>query len=412
MDMSSTRLWIIIPKDFSESVPKLLPAKLMAMYLGNPEVFEGNAGLVKQSKYQIQEFQRSDRQEEEMKRYLYLAVLIGLALILVSCWFTEPIYLLPESWLCSVNADGTGFRKIKKVDLDFGTTGFWDIYMTKDNRIIFYGKKLWISDTDTIRVEQITPDNLTLTHLPSRLSQSPDGSKLYFAADKNIYQLSYPDYQLTQLTHQTTRWLRNPIVSDLGNYITYSSDGFGYPTKETEYMYWLNLITGQSGIIPSPDTLSFNPYYSEIEDYVYYERAGLFRSRLDGSDRTTVDNYGGSGEPYTMFSISNDQRYIVHKSNPTYNNYFVRIFDKVCASGVNIPVKNSPSYGLLGRLCKEANIVFYVSPGYPEKLHSYRLDTGEDTILNPNQVNIANTYIIAPTWDGSKVYFYADIEVK
>ena len=347
-----------------------------------------------------------------MKRYLYLAVLIGLALVLGSCWFTEPIYLLPESWLCSVNADGTGFRKIKKVDLDFGTTGFWDIYMTKDNRIIFYGEKLWISDTDTIRVEQITPDNLTLTHLPSRLSQSPDGSKLYFAADKNIYQLSYPDYQLTQLTHQTTRWLRNPIVSDLGNYITYSSDGFGYPTKETEYMYWLNLINGQSDIIPSPDTLSFNPYYSEIEDYVYYERAGLFRSRLDGSDRTTVDNYGGSGEPYTMFSISNDQRYIVHKSNPTYNNYFVRIFDKVCASGVNIPVKNSPSYGLLGRLCKEANIVFYISPGYPEKLHSYRLDTGEDTILNPNQVNIANTYIIAPTWDGSKVYFYADIEVK
>ena len=201
-------------------------------------------------------------------------------------------------------------------------------------------------------------------------------------------------------------------MSDLGNYITYSSDGFGYPTKETEYMYWLNLINGQSDIIPSPDTLSFNPYYSEIEDYVYYERAGLFRSRLDGSDRTTVDNYGGSGEPYTMFSISNDQRYIVHKSNPTYNNYFVRIFDKVCASGVNIPVKNSPPYELLGRLCKEANIVFYVSPGYPEKLHSYRLDTGEDTILNPNQVNIANTYIIAPTWDGSKVYFYADIEVK
>jgi hypothetical protein len=294
----------------------------------------------------------------------------------------------------------------------FNTPGLVDIYMTKDNRIIFYGKKLWISDTDTIRVEQITPDNLTLTHLPSRLSQSPDGSKLYFAADKNIYQLSYPDYQLTQLTHQTTRWLRNPIVSDLGNYITYSSDGFGYPTKETEYMYWLNLINGQSDIIPSPDTLSFNPYYSEIEDYVYYERAGLFRSRLDGSDRTTVDNYGGSGEPYTMFSISNDQRYIVHKSNPTYNNYFVRIFDKVCFSGVNLPVKNSPPYELLGRLCKEANIVFYISPGYPEKLHSYRLDTGEDTILNPNQVNIANTYIIAPTWDGSKVYFYADIEVK
>ena len=46
---------------FSEAVPKLLPAKLMAVYLDNPELFEGNAGLVKQSKYQITEFHRSDR---------------------------------------------------------------------------------------------------------------------------------------------------------------------------------------------------------------------------------------------------------------------------------------------------------------------------------------------------------------
>jgi len=46
---------------FSEAVPKLLPAKLMAVYLDNPEVFDGNAGLVKQSKYQITEFHRSDR---------------------------------------------------------------------------------------------------------------------------------------------------------------------------------------------------------------------------------------------------------------------------------------------------------------------------------------------------------------
>ncbi len=46
---------------FSEAVPKLLPAKLMAVYLDNPELFEGNAGLGKQSKYQITEFHRSDR---------------------------------------------------------------------------------------------------------------------------------------------------------------------------------------------------------------------------------------------------------------------------------------------------------------------------------------------------------------
>ena len=46
---------------FSESVPKLLPAKLMAVYLDNPEVFEGNAGLVKQSKYLTINYTKVDR---------------------------------------------------------------------------------------------------------------------------------------------------------------------------------------------------------------------------------------------------------------------------------------------------------------------------------------------------------------
>ncbi|HQH50441.1 MAG TPA: hypothetical protein PLA08_03450 [Candidatus Cloacimonadota bacterium] len=346
-----------------------------------------------------------------MKKYLYLALLAGMLFVMNSC-ITEPEYPHYEPWLCSINADGTGFRKIKKVDGYFGTTGFWDIYMTKDNRIIFYGERLWISDTDTIRIEQITPDNLTLTRIPPRLSQSPDGSKLYFAADKNIYQLSYPDYQLTQLTNQSTRWLRNPIVSDLGNYITYSSNGFGYPTKETEYSYWMNLNTGQYGIIPSPDTLTYNPSYSETEGFVYYERAGVFRSRLDGSDRETVDDLGGCGMPYNMFSISNDQRYIVHCMLHSYNDCFVRIFDKVNSSGVNLPVKSLSLFRIIGKLSQEANIIYYISPGYPEELWVRDLDTGEGRKLVAKGMNIVECYMLAPIWDGSKVYFYAYISLK
>ena len=34
----------------SDSVPKMLPAKLMAVYMDNPELFEANNGLVKESK--------------------------------------------------------------------------------------------------------------------------------------------------------------------------------------------------------------------------------------------------------------------------------------------------------------------------------------------------------------------------
>lgn len=340
-----------------------------------------------------------------MKRIILFLFQLSLLLILVSSCITEPLPIPMELWLCSINADGTGFRKITQ---GIGIGGFQDIYMTKDDRIIFYGEKLWISETDTIRPAQITPNDLTLTYLPARLSQSPDGNKLFFAADKNIYQLSYPDYKLTQLTNQSIRWLRNPIVSDLGNYITFSSNGFGYPTKETEYMYWLNLASGESGIIPCPDSISANPYYSETEDYVYYERTRLFRSRLDGSERSIVDK-GGIASPYSMFSISKDQRYIAH----LYTYDYMRVFDKINEKGIDFHIKTNGWKLFMGVMCQEVNRVFYVSPGYPDKFHVYDLDTGETKeLILPQEIVEINYEMIAPTWDGSKVYFYAITRTK
>ena len=349
-----------------------------------------------------------------MKRIVFNLLALSLLLSLGSCFYTsEPLHPRPEPWLCSVNADGTGFRRIRKVDLSFGTTGFWNIYMTKDDRIIFYGEKLWISETDSIRPVSITDNIYTLQQNPARLSQSPDGSKLYFASrDKNIHELDLNTMLSRQLTSESIRTLRNPIVSDLGNYITYSSRGYGEPSKATEYMYWLNLITEESDIIPSPDTVSVNPCYSEAENYVYYEKAGLFRSRLDGSDRSVVDTQGGSSSPYTMFSISQDQRYIVHKSNPTYNNFSIRIFDKTNISGVNYPIKEYSPYNFLGVMCTSVNKVFYVSPGSPEDLWVRDLDTGEGKKLIATGIDVVEYYMLAPTWDGSKVYFYAEISVN
>jgi hypothetical protein len=281
--------------------------------------------------------------------------------------------------------------------------------MTKDDRIIFYGEKLWISETDTIRPIQITPDNLTLIHLPSRLSQSPDGSKLFFAADKNIYQLSYPDFKLTQLTNQSIRWLRNPIVSDLGNYITYSSNGFGYPTKETEYLYWMNLSTGESSIVPTADSLVVNVFYSEAQDFVYYERIGLHKSRLDGSDSSIVDNLAANITPYPMYAFSNDMQYVVRlrQLQPPV----IRVFNLQTNTAVELPVIIGPQTYPLGALSRGTNDQFYVSPG--NKLCVYHLDTGEDTVILPgtSDLSISRFINIAPTWDGSKVYFYADISI-
>jgi len=343
-----------------------------------------------------------------MRRIVFYLLALSLLLSLGSCFYpSEPLHPWPESWLCSVNADGSGFRRIKKAP--FNTPGLANIYMTKDNRIIFYGEKLWISETDTIRPIQITPDNLTLIHLPSRLSQSPDGSKLFFAADKNIYQLSYPDFKLTQLTNQSIRWLRNPIVSDLGNYITYSSNGFGYPTKETEYLYWMNLSTGESSIVPTADSLVVNVFYSEAQDFVYYERIGLHKSRLDGSDSSIVDNLAANITPYPMYAFSNDMQYVVRlrQLQPPV----IRVFNLQTNTAVELPVIIGPQTYPLGALSRGTNDLFYVSPG--NKLCVYHLDTGEDTVIlqSTSDLSISRFINIAPTWDGSKVYFYADISI-
>lgn len=346
-----------------------------------------------------------------MKIYIVIS-LLGILVLLGSCLkLTDPDLPRAEPWLCSINADGTGFRMIKKVDLNFGTNGFWDIYMTKDDRIIFYGEKLWISDTDSINVAQITPDDLTMWKLPTRLSQSPDGSKLFFAADKNIYELSYPGYQISKLTDQTIRWLRNPLVSDLGNYITYSSSGYGTPAKFTEYLYWMNVNSGESGIIPTIDSICVNSYYSEAEEYVYYEGVNIKRSRLDGSELSVVTT-GGSMYPYTSFDLSSDLRYIIHiwDETPTLD---VLCFDKQLDTAIRLPIKQNSNADYLARICKKVNKLFYVKPaaGVSQLLCVYDLDSGEDRVLTDTAV-VGGFEMIAPTWDGSKVFFYAYVAYK
>jgi hypothetical protein len=62
-------------------------------------------------------------------------------------------------------------------------------------------------------------------------------------------------------------------------------------------------------------------------------------------------------------------------------------------------------------MCTSVNKVFYVSPGSPEDLWVRDLDTGEGKKLIATGIDVVKYYMLAPTWDGSKVYFYADISI-
>ncbi len=346
-----------------------------------------------------------------MKVIYILPALIFLLLTLNSCFYpSEPYSPPPEPWLCSINADGTGFRKIKKAP--FNTPGLVDIYMTKDNKIIFYGDKLWISDTDVINPVSITDNIYTLQQQPARLSQSPDGSKLYFASrDKNIYELDLHSMMSRQLTTESIRTLRNPIVSELGGYITYSSKGYGYPSKQTEYLYCLKLSTNETSIIPVNDSVAANSMYLEDPSILYYERLGqgLWKSKLDGTEQQSVDANNIGGNPNALFAFSHDLRYVVRWT--TYPVSSIRIYDLVGSSASELPVQESFNGIPMGRLSQSSNVLYYVPINNANKLLSYNLTTGQSTDLAGQIIGVKfiSFYMLAPTWDGSKVYFYAEI---
>ena len=345
-----------------------------------------------------------------MKRYLYLTVLMGLALVLGSCWLTEPVYPRPEPWLCSINSDGTGFRKIKKVDLNFGTTGFWDIYMTKDNRIIFYGEKLWISETDTIRVEQITPSNLVLFDKP-QLEFTRDGDTAYFAASRDLYKLKLSTNEVFKLTETPTDYYwAEPILSDNERFVAMRGYWGKNDSPQTVYSY-IDLTDNSLHNVFATNYVAA-PYKGKImeglNNFVLENKHGFGSISFIDSTYTLHQPYLASYK--NMFETTSDQRFIVTKYVQSAKSYAIAIdlqnYAHYELGYVNEHHSRSPI-----KVCKDANLVFYFDD---QRIYRYDLDTHQKiTVIGPNaEVDVLSVIMFAPTWDGSKVYFYADISEK
>lgn len=347
----------------------------------------------------------------------YCISFIGiLSLLLLGSCVTEEHIPQRSTWLCSINSDGTGFRLIQRGPLNNNAV---DMYMTSDDKILMYGKRLWIAETEVFTQTPITPSDIELWRQPTRLSQSPDGSKLYFAANTEIYQLTYPDFQLTKLTNEQVRLLRNPIVSELGNFITYTSTGYGYPSKDTDYLYCLNLHTGLSSLINTThsanDSIASNAYYSEIEEYVYYENYGMHRNKLDGSDYSIVDGSGTSYLPYSCYQFSSDGRYALRFVDFGFLPR-IRCYDLQDNTAVEFDAIIDILSGPKAKLSMNSNKVFYAKPRYGadpsgSKLAMYDLDTNTDYVIfdTIGDITLQSVVLLAPTWDGSKIYFYAEL---
>jgi hypothetical protein len=98
----------------------------------------------------------------------------------------------------------------------------------------------------------------------------------------------------------------------------------------------------------------------------------------------------------------------------TYPVSSIRLFDLFNNSAQEVPVHESLGGIPLGRLTRSSNMFFYVPKYNINKLMSYNLDTGVENELTGQigNVQVIGFYMLAPTWDGSKVYFYADVAEK
>jgi len=322
-------------------------------------------------------------------------------LLLNSC-LTEPSYPPIEPWLCSINADGTGFRKIKKSP--FNTPGLVDIYMTKDNRIIFYGEKLWISETDSISIIPITPFDLKVHSAPG-LEFTRDGGTAFFAANRDFYQLSMETFELVKITDTPVDFrYAEPTISDDERYLT----GRGYSAKSKDAQrvaYYIDLLDYSSGYIYTKFWIP-SPYKTKImtglNKLFIVNRDGFASVSLSDSTYTLHLPYNADwGNP---FQTSADNRFILTECPQAYSRLAIAIdlndFTRCELGTIHSNVGREPI-----KACKEANTVFYFNDRH---LYKYDLDTHtKSTVLGEDK--IGEIYMIAPTWDGSKVHFYADI---
>jgi hypothetical protein len=136
-----------------------------------------------------------------------------------------------------------GIQDDKEGGLELWHYRFWDIYMTKDDRIIFYGERLWISDPDTLSITPITPYNLVMFDKP-QLEFTRDGETAYFAASRDLYRMKLSTNEPFKITETPEDYYwAEPMLSDNERYISIRGYWGKKGESETSTLMLISLTT-------------------------------------------------------------------------------------------------------------------------------------------------------------------------
>lgn len=333
----------------------------------------------------------------------YLLALIIMLLGLNSCYYSsEPYSPPPEPWLCSINADGTGFRKIKKVDLNFGTNGFWDIYMTKDNKIIFYGDKLWISDTDGIELIQIVPDSLIMDNHP-RISESFRENKLFFAANGSIYQLTIPMFELTKIASTVGGKMMNPVLSVDDKALAFVTHR--QILGDRDYAMTVSYLSlGNEAVynLPSLGQYCHNVAFRSADNRLYYnDLYELKSSNKSGDNIQVIGSYPSNTS--SLFGLTYSEHYMLVQGQK------LRIIDLFNNAVEEISCLAKDNLDFICSIVKTEDFLYYIDLN--KKLMKYDMNakTSMAIPIDYSKVVFGNNTLITSTWDGSTIYMICSI---
>jgi hypothetical protein len=328
-----------------------------------------------------------------MKLYNIL-LLFCFALLLTSCFESQPEGTPYDDLICVINSDGTGFKRLHDTSiLPFSLSQLWDLAVTQDGKLIFGADRYYISDPDTLN---LTPFSDLLTDSVRKISLSKD-NQAYYCNNGDLYQFNLSTNITSNLTQNISGNFKCPIVSSDNSIITLFS--IEPDSNATRRLCYFKLSNDSIYVIPEAGTRTNNGLFNPLDHKIYHEQnEGLYKINLDGTANTLLLSYASFSKQAYGINFFNDHIITIDFE------LVLRIFD-INTNNTSF-VQQLNGRKILAKNSKIANRIFFV---YEGDVNYYDIDLQ----LVEKVTNIIGDFsVMCPTWDGSKIYFIAYMRVN
>jgi hypothetical protein len=328
-----------------------------------------------------------------------LLMLVFMAFLITSCWKIHigPIFDEYRYFICRVNTDGSGFKKLTEIGFDTYPFNQWEvekIYTTEDEQLVIIAKRIYLFDPT---LKTMVPISNELTDPFVNLTFAQD-NKFYYCDNGDVFCYDFQSSTTANLTLDNSDYLMRPTLCPGDSLIILSKNRY-FTLSENKFVY-LKISDHSIHEIPASDAHTNEAVYNPLDDELYLDKlTGLYKCALDDSVAVQIVPFESWGD--SSFGLTKNNDHIVFRSTNTEYR-IMNLLDNTSYI-INLDIDHAVSL----QVAKNVNQVFYENLGY---LYMYNLDN-QQTVMVPN-VHYKDDYMFSPTWDGKTIYFYAYIKTN